>query len=82
MQLTHEHEAIRSTLKRFIAEEINPHVDAWEAAEIFPAHEVFAGLGKLGLLGLTKPPEFGGMGLDYSYSVVMAEALEIGRAHV
>ena len=75
MQLTHEHEAIRSTLKRFIAEEINPHVDAWEAAEMFPAHEVFAGLGKLGLLGLTKPTEFGGMGLDYSYSVVMAEAL-------
>ena len=75
MQLTHEHEALRSTLKRFIAEEINPHVDAWEAAEMFPAHEVFAGLGKLGLLGLTKPTEFGGMGLDYSYSVVMAEAL-------
>ncbi len=75
MQLTHEHEAIRSTLKRFIAEAINPHVDAWEAAEIFPAHEVFGGLGKLGLLGLTKPAEFGGMGLDYSYSVVMAEAL-------
>jgi citronellyl-CoA dehydrogenase len=75
MQLTHEHEAIKSTLKRFIAEQINPHVDAWEAAEVFPAHEVFAGLGKLGMLGLTKPTEFGGMGLDYSYSVVMAEAL-------
>ncbi len=75
MQFTHEHDAVRSTLKRFIAEEINPHVDAWEAAEIFPAHEVFSGLGKLGLLGLTKPTEFGGMGLDYSYSIVMAEAL-------
>ena len=75
MQLTHEHEEIRRTLKRFIAEEINPRVDAWEAAESFPAHEVFAGLGKLGLLGLTKPTDHGGMGLDYSYSVVMAEAL-------
>ncbi|MEZ5605671.1 MAG: acyl-CoA dehydrogenase family protein [Burkholderiaceae bacterium] len=75
MQLTHEHEQIRDTLKRYIDEHINPHVDEWEAAEIFPAHQVFKGLGELGLLGLTKPVEYGGMGLDYSYSMVMAETL-------
>ena len=75
MQFTHEHDEIRRTLKRFIADEINPHVDAWEAAEQFPAHEVFRKLGDLGLLGLTKPIEYGGMGLDYSYSVAMAETL-------
>ena len=75
MQFTHEHEEIQRTLKRFIDEEINPHVDEWEAAEIFPAHEVFKRLGDLGLLGLTKPEAYGGAGLDYSYSVVMAEAL-------
>ena len=51
-----------STLKRFIDEEINPHVDEWEAAEIFPAHQVFKRLGELGLLGLTKPEEYGGDG--------------------
>ena len=33
MQFTHEHEEIQRTLKRFIDEEINPHVDEWEAAE-------------------------------------------------
>ncbi len=75
MQFTHEHEEIARTLKRFIDSEINPHVDEWEAAEMFPAHEVFKKLGDLGLLGLCKPTEYGGMGLDYSYSVAMAEAL-------
>ncbi len=75
MHLTHEHEEIQRTLKRFIDEEINPHVDQWEAAEAFPAHEVFKKLGDLGLLGLTKPTEYGGMALDYSYSVAMAETL-------
>ena len=75
MQFTHEHEEIQRTLKRFIDEEINPHVDEWEAAEAFPAHEVFKRLGDLGLLGLTKPTDYGGMALDYSYSVAMAETL-------
>lgn len=79
MQFTHEHREIQKTLKRFIDEQINPHVDEWEAAEIFPAHEVFKQMGQLGLLGLTKPEAYGGMGLDYSYSVAMAEAL--GHIH-
>ena len=75
MQYTHEHLEIQKTLKRFIDAEINPHVEEWEAAEIFPAHEVFKKLGNLGMLGLTKPEEYGGAGLDYSYGVAMAEAL-------
>src|ERR1700712_3078218 len=75
MQITHEHEEIRRTLKRFITDEVNPHVDEWEAAEAFPAHEVFKKLGALGLLGLCKPTDYGGMALDYSYSMVMAETL-------
>ncbi len=75
MQYTHEHLEVQKTLKRYIDEHINPHVDEWEAAEIFPAHEVFKGLGQLGLLGLTKPEAHGGMGLDYSYSMLMAETL-------
>jgi citronellyl-CoA dehydrogenase len=79
MQFTHEHRQVQDTLKRFIDERINPFVDEWEAAEMFPAHEVFKGLGELGLLGLTKPPECGGAGLDYSFSVAMAETL--GHIH-
>ncbi len=74
-QLTPEHEALRATVKRFIAEKVNPYVDQWEADEIFPAHQVFKGMGDLGLLGLDKPVENGGSGLDYSYAAVFAEAL-------
>ena len=75
MQWSHEHLEVRKTLKRYIDEQINPHVDEWEEAEIFPAHKVFKGLGDLGLLGLTKPEAYGGAGLDYSYSLMMAETL-------
>ena len=75
MQLTPEHEALRATAKRFIAEKVNPFVDQWEADELFPAHQVFKGMGDLGLLGLDKPVENGGAGLDFSYAAVFAEAL-------
>ncbi|MBP6894068.1 MAG: acyl-CoA dehydrogenase family protein [Pseudacidovorax sp.] len=75
MQYTHEHQEIRKTLRRYIDESINPQVDAWEEAEIAPLHEIFKGLGALGLLGLNKPEEYGGGGLDYSYAMAMAEEL-------
>ena len=75
MMFTHEHEEVRRNLRRFIDNEINPFVDEWEAAEIFPAHELFRKLGKLGFLGLTKPADYGGSGLDWSYAMVMAETL-------
>ncbi|HVR55183.1 MAG TPA: acyl-CoA dehydrogenase family protein [Pseudorhodoferax sp.] len=79
MQLTPEHASVRDTLIRFIDKEINPFVDAWERDQIFPAHQVFRRLGELGMLGLTKPAENGGAGLDYSFGAVMAEAL--GHMH-
>ena len=75
MKLTTEHEQIRRTLKSFIDAEINPFVDEWEEAGIFPARQVFKGLGDLGLLGVTKPEQYGGMGLDWSYGAVVAETL-------
>ena len=72
---TQEHEELRRSLQKFIASEINPHVDEWEKAGIFPAHELFKKMGDLGFLGLNKPEAFGGAGLDYSFAMVMAEEL-------
>ncbi len=75
MQITHEHQQIFDTTKRFVEEQINPHVEAWEKAGIWPAHEILKQMGDLGLLGITKPEAVGGLGLDYSFEVLFAEAL-------
>src|SRR4030081_279316 len=75
MLFTADHDEPRRALQKFIAAEINPFVDEWEQADIFPAHALFKKLGDLGFLGLNKPTEFGGQGLDYSYALMMAEEL-------
>ncbi len=66
---------MRESLRQLIETEINPYADAWEEARSFPAHELFKKLGDAGFLGITRPPEYGGMGLDWSYAMVMAEEL-------
>jgi len=79
MQFTEQHEQLRKTVIKFVEQEINPHLDAWEAAETFPAHALFKKLGQVGLLGVKYPEEYGGLGLDFSYAMVVAE--ELGRCH-
>ncbi|WP_454752990.1 acyl-CoA dehydrogenase family protein [Cupriavidus necator] len=80
MLYTEDHRNIMDSIRRFVAAEIDPFVDEWEAAEIFPAHELFKKMGDLGFLGITKPVEYGGMGLDFSYAIAAAEALGYARA--
>jgi citronellyl-CoA dehydrogenase len=77
MLYTDEHRAIAETANKIIQSEINPYCDQWEADGIFPARDVFQKLGKLGLLGINKPVEFGGMGLDYSYQMAFSEELGV-----
>ena len=75
MKFTPEHDQLRDTVAKFIAKEINPFVDEWEEKEQFPSHEIFKKMGDLGLLGVKYDEAYGGMGLDFSYSAVMAEEL-------
>lgn len=77
MQLTAEHDQLRRTVARFVDEDVNPYVPEWEKAEQFPSHDIFKKMGDLGLLGVKYPEEDGGLGLDFSYSMVVAE--ELGR---
>lgn len=70
---TEEHAELRTSLNKLIEKEINPYVDEWENAKSFPAHEVFKKVGSAGFFGVNKPAKYGGLGLDYSFSVAMAE---------
>jgi citronellyl-CoA dehydrogenase len=76
---TADHIALQDSLKKFCEAEINPFVDEWEKAEIFPAKELFRKMGKLGFLGVNKPVEYGGQGLDYSFAAAFAEGLSAIR---
>ncbi|TMS33850.1 hypothetical protein L596_001541 [Steinernema carpocapsae] len=69
------HLEFRSAIGDLVEKSINPQVDEWEKAKKFPAHKVFKELGTLGVFGVNKPVEYGGLGLDFSYSVAVAEEL-------
>ena len=75
MNITHEHQQLFDTTKDFVENEINPNIEAWEKDGNWPAHEILKKMGDLGLLGICKPEEVGGLGLDYSYQMQFAEAL-------
>jgi citronellyl-CoA dehydrogenase len=74
---TDEHQIFRKTLRDLFEREIEPHIDDWEAARTFPAHELFPKLGAVGLLGLEYETAYGGMAADHSFTVVAGE--EMGR---
>jgi len=67
--------AMQNTVKAIIDTDINPFVEEWEASGQYPAKEVFRKLGGAGLLGVNKPVEHGGLGLNFKYSLALNEAL-------
>jgi acyl-CoA dehydrogenase len=74
---THDHELLRDTVRRFVAERVLPHGDAWEEQGYVP-REILREMGDLGLFGIRYDPEYGGSGLDTLSTVVLAE--ELGRS--
>jgi len=74
---TAEHEMLRATIRRFIAERVLPHADAWEEQGMVP-RQVLREMGALGLLGIRYSAEYGGSELDTLSTAVLAE--ELGRS--
>jgi hypothetical protein len=73
-QLTDEQLQLKRSIREFAEREIMPHVMEWDEASAFP-YDVVKELGKMGVLGMIFPTEYGGAGLGYVEYVVAIEEL-------
>ena len=69
-----EHETFRDMVRKFIAKEIAPHHAQWEADGVVP-RELWRKAGAAGMLCCTIPEEYGGIGADYLFDVVVFEEM-------
>jgi acyl-CoA dehydrogenase len=60
---TEERRAFRETIRRFMKNEIEPHVDDWDEAGCYP-HEINEKMCQLGIFGFAIPEIYGGHGMD------------------
>ncbi|HLX14157.1 MAG TPA: acyl-CoA dehydrogenase family protein [Bradyrhizobium sp.] len=73
MILTDEQEMIRATARDFAKAQLAPHAAEWERTATFP-RQALREMGKLGFMGMTVPPEWGGAGADYvAYALALEE---------
>jgi alkylation response protein AidB-like acyl-CoA dehydrogenase len=73
---TTDHNLLRETIRSWVAKNIQPHIDTWEAAGQYP-RELFTELGRIGFLGLQYPEQYGGQGGDFVAAMILCE--EISR---
>jgi len=69
-----EHEMFRSSVRKFIEKEIAPYHQDWEKSGIVP-RDLWLKAGAAGLLCCTIPEEYGGLGLDYLFDVIVFEEM-------
>ena len=77
-ELSREHEEFRQVVREFSEGEIAPRAAQWDRDHHFPT-EVVRQMGKLGLMGLTAPEEYGGAGEDGDFTSLCVAIEEIGR---
>jgi acyl-CoA dehydrogenase len=74
---TDVHRMLRDQVRRFVTDEVVPHIAEWETRGYVP-REVLQRMGALGLFGIRYPTAYGGAALDTIATVVVAE--ELGRS--
>jgi alkylation response protein AidB-like acyl-CoA dehydrogenase len=70
-------EQVAQSAKDFALQYIKPHLMEWDESQEFPIH-IFKELGKLGMMGVLVPEEYGGTGLGYyEYSAIIQEIAKV-----
>jgi alkylation response protein AidB-like acyl-CoA dehydrogenase len=70
-------EQVAQSAKDFALQYIKPHLMEWDESQEFPIH-IFKELGKLGMMGVFVPEEYGGTGLGYfEYSAIIQEIAKV-----
>ena len=72
---TDEHSMFRDSLRKFLEKEAHPYYDNWEKERIIPI-SFWKKLGEMGFLCPQVDEEYGGLGLDFSFGVIINEELE------
>mgnify|MGYP001792159234 CR=1 FL=1 len=72
---TDEHIMFRDSLRKFLEKEAVPHYENWEKERMIPV-SFWKKLGEMGFLCPQVEEEYGGLGLDFSFSVIINEELE------
>lgn len=75
---TEEHRIFRDSARKFFEKEVTPHVEEWEEAGIV-SRDAWKKMGDQGFLCMQVPEEYGGLGVDFLYSVILME--ELGRTN-
>jgi len=78
LNYTEEHKNFRERLRAFLEKEVTPFADQWERDGIVPK-SVWRKMGQGGFLCTDVAPEYGGMGGDFLYSLVVAEEITVTR---
>ncbi|NER18440.1 acyl-CoA dehydrogenase family protein [Spongiivirga citrea] len=75
MYFTEEHNAFRDSLKDFLKREVSPHIEKWEKTGDIDRF-IWEKFGEMGYFGLAYPEEYGGLDLDFFYTVILLEELQ------
>ena len=75
MYFTEEHEAFRASFKDFLQKEVVPHIEKWEKTGTIERF-IWKKFGEMGYFGLSTPEVYGGLDLDFFYTVVFLEELQ------